>query len=87
MHWDNEPSYNPALKLNADTKTAVKMMIEMENLIKNLPAVDCGACGAPSCKALAEDIVRGEASESDCVIKMREKLSESVNIIMAKEVL
>ena len=25
--------------------------------------LDCGACGAPSCRALAEDIVRGDAKE------------------------
>jgi iron only hydrogenase large subunit-like protein len=78
VRWENEMFYNPALKLNEDTKTAVKMMIEMEKLIKNLPAIDCGACGAPSCKALAEDIVRGEATESDCVIKIREKMLKEV---------
>jgi hypothetical protein len=76
MLWESKLDYNPALKLSEDTKTAVKMMIAMESLIKNLPAIDCGACGAPSCKALAEDIVRGEAAEQDCLIKMREKLSE-----------
>lgn len=76
LHWENEMYHNPALKLNEDKKTAVKMMIEMENLIKKLPAIDCGACGAPSCKALAEDIVRGEAAESDCLIKMRNKMQK-----------
>jgi hypothetical protein len=73
--WETEQSHNPALKLNEDKKTAVKMMIDMENLIKTLPSIDCGACGAPSCKAFAEDVVRGEANENDCIIKMREKLS------------
>ena len=76
MLWESKLHHNPALKLNEDTKTALKMMIEMENIIKNLPAIDCGACGSPSCKALAEDIVRGEAAEQDCLIKMREKLNE-----------
>ena len=76
MLWESKLDYNPALKLNEDTKTAVKMMIAMEKLIKNLPQIDCGACGSPSCKALAEDIVRGESTEQDCLIKMREKLSE-----------
>ena len=29
---------------------------------------DCGACGAPSCRALAEDIVKGNATLQDCRI-------------------
>ena len=36
--------------------------------------LDCGSCGAPTCKALAEDIVRGNASERDCVYYLRENL-------------
>ncbi|MFR1038254.1 MAG: (Fe-S)-binding protein [Clostridium sp.] len=32
------------------------------------------ACGAPSCKALAEDISKGEAKEEDCVYIMKEQL-------------
>ena len=77
LRWENKPVYNPAMKLSEDTKTAVQMMIKMEHLIKNLPSADCGACGAPSCKALAEDIVRGEAAESDCLIKTKEKRGEN----------
>ena len=33
---------------------------------------DCGSCGAPSCRALAEDIVRGEASRNDCIYEFIE---------------
>jgi Na+-translocating ferredoxin:NAD+ oxidoreductase RNF subunit RnfB len=36
-----------------------------------LPGLDCGACGAPDCRALAEDIVKGLADESFCLVKMR----------------
>ena len=46
--------------------------------------MDCGSCGAPTCKALAEDIVRGEASENDCVYYLREnlhRLSEEISIL------
>ena len=46
----------------------------IEALSKQLPGLDCGACGAPSCKALAEDIARGEAKEEDCVYIMKERL-------------
>jgi Na+-translocating ferredoxin:NAD+ oxidoreductase RNF subunit RnfB len=36
--------------------------------------LDCGACGAPTCRAFAEDVVRGTAKASDCVLTMRDEL-------------
>ena len=56
----------------------------VERLCKKLPGLDCGSCGAPTCKALAEDIVRGDASERDCVYYLRDnlhKLSQEVAIL------
>ena len=47
---------------------------QVERLVKKFPGLDCGSCGAPTCKALAEDIVRGNASERDCVYYLRENL-------------
>ena len=35
------------------------------------PGFDCGACGAPGCRNLAEDIVRGKASISHCLFVQR----------------
>ena len=52
--------------------------------MKKFPGLDCGSCGAPTCKALAEDIVRGDARETDCVYYLREnlhKLSEEVSVL------
>ena len=44
----------------------------MDKLLEaKLPKLDCGPCGAPSCKALAEDIVRGFASIHDCMFVTR----------------
>ena len=43
------------------------MMGMVEELAEQLPGLDCGSCGAPTCRALAEDIVRGEASRNDCI--------------------
>ena len=57
---------------------------QVERLCKKFPGLDCGSCGAPTCKALAEDIVRGQASEKDCVYYLREnlhRLSEEVSIL------
>ena len=46
---------------------------EIEN---NLPGLDCGSCGSPSCRALAMDIVNGYASEMNCIFKLNERISE-----------
>ena len=55
---------------------AMKKLESLEKINKELPGLDCGACGAPSCRALAEDIVRGMASETDCIFKLRERVRD-----------
>ncbi len=62
--------------LDEDRVTAISKMSEVENIYKGLPHLDCGSCGAPNCHALAEDIVRGEADEVDCLIKLRNTLGK-----------
>jgi len=47
-------------------------MNQIDELMRKFPGLDCGSCGAPTCQALAEDIVRGEAKETDCVHVLRE---------------
>ena len=42
-------------------------MLEIEKIFNELPHRDCGMCGAPSCRAFAEDIVNGIISkDSKC---------------------
>ncbi len=58
--------------LSKDKKTALRMMSEIKEIFKLLPELDCGSCGSPTCRAFAEDIVKGQASIDGCpVIKMR----------------
>lgn len=71
--WDEGLEYQPVSKLDADRKTAMKKMAEIEKLCKQLPAMDCGSCGCPTCSTLAEDIVKGQASFDDCVILFKER--------------
>ena len=53
------------------------MANRMRKIEKALPGVNCSACGAPSCAALAEDIVRGEARMDTCIfINRHSKASE-----------
>ena len=43
------------------------------NLRAALPGIDCGSCGAPTCRAFAEDVIRGESKLEDCVILQQRK--------------
>ncbi len=57
----------PGLRLDADMRAAMKKLAEIDRLAKALPGRDCGACGSPSCMALAEDIVLGRGRIEDCI--------------------
>ena len=56
---------------------AIRKMSNAEEIYRTFPHLDCGSCGAPNCHALAEDIVNGEAKETDCLIKLRETFNKS----------
>ena len=58
LEWSGNIEYRPILKLDSDFEVAIKKLEELELINENLPGLDCGACGAPSCRALAEDIVK-----------------------------
>ena len=47
---------------------------ERQELEAHLPGLHCGSCGAPSCRAFAEDVVLGRASMDDCIFKVRERM-------------
>lgn len=64
----------PTLKLDTDPRIAEEKLFRLGELEKELPGLDCGACGAPTCRALAEDIVLGRGSIWDCTFKLRERL-------------
>ena len=63
--------YNPANLLSDDRRIARQMMKEIESIRESLPQIDCGSCGAPTCMAFAEDIVKGEATADECTVIMK----------------
>lgn len=66
---------NEVLQLDKDLSTAIKKLELIDKITEDLPGFDCGSCGAPTCRALAEDIVNKRASgEVDCIFKLREKV-------------
>ena len=51
-------------------------MCEIEELTGKLPGLDCGSCGAPSCMAFAEDVVKCQASTDECTVILKRLLKE-----------
>lgn len=84
--WKWNVEYKPVMKLDEDFIVAMRKLEKLERINNNLPGLDCGACGAPSCRALAEDIVRGNANETDCIFKLREKVKNLAEQLMELEV-
>jgi len=64
------------LKLDNDLTKAINKLNLLEEILTKLPGIDCGACGSPSCRSLAEDIVQNKAQLTDCIIILREQLEE-----------
>jgi iron only hydrogenase large subunit-like protein len=58
--------------LDADPGQAMQKARRRNKLFKQLPRKDCGACGAPDCWTLADDIVRGQGFLSNCPFMKKE---------------
>ena len=68
-----EPS--DALQLSGTMKERIAREERIEQLTRSLPGFDCGSCGSPTCRALAEDIENGFANELNCVFLLNERIN------------
>jgi hypothetical protein len=57
------------VRLDADMRKAMDKLAKLDATAKSLPGRNCGVCGAPTCAALAEDIVMGRADISACAYR------------------
>ncbi len=74
LNWETALEYNPVLELGKTKQESFDRYAELEDILEKLPDLDCGSCGAPTCEAFAEDVVRGDAELGDCVVLMRQKM-------------
>jgi Fe-S-cluster-containing hydrogenase component 2 len=58
----------PLSPLDPDIAKAIAKVKERDEIYEALPKIDCGACGSPNCMAFAEDVVKGYAEFSMCVV-------------------
>lgn len=84
MYWNEDVQYEPVFNIGMDIKESIEMTAKIEELCSRFPGLDCGSCGAPTCKSLAEDVVRGVAIEKDCIHILREyihKISDEMSTL------
>jgi hypothetical protein len=78
----------PPKPLDIDLKRAITKISKRKEIISKLPNIDCGACGSPTCKAFAEDIIRGEAEINDCVFfyieELKKKTVNNLKLVKSK---
>ena len=67
--FEDLPTYKPFGRLGNSIAESMRMMTDIQKIKDSLPCIDCGACGAPTCRAFAEDVVKKTARFEDCPIK------------------
>jgi len=73
LSFDHPVSPVESRPLDADPGLAIRKAKRREKIAAGLPRKDCGVCGAPDCRTLADDIVRGLARLADCPFIGKEK--------------
>ena len=67
--FDDLPEYMPISRLSDSIAKSMRMLADIHSFKDTLPGIDCGSCGAPTCRAFAEDVIKGLASSDECPIK------------------
>ena len=75
-YWTKKIKFEPVFRLGSTLQESMEILQKVEAIAARLPGLDCGSCGAPTCKALAEDIVRGDANERDCIHLLKNYLHQ-----------
>jgi Na+-translocating ferredoxin:NAD+ oxidoreductase RNF subunit RnfB len=75
---DEALASRPLRPLDGDIGRAILKMKDRDRIFNGLPGIDCGACGSPSCRSFAEDVVQGEAEQASCVFFHQRELAERI---------
>lgn len=83
LDWTTPVQYEPVFRLGKNFSESITMLNRVEALCNEFPGLDCGACGAPTCRALAEDIVRGDATMDYCIPYLKNHIHKLSNNYMS----
>ncbi|MBU0717245.1 MAG: 4Fe-4S binding protein [Planctomycetes bacterium] len=59
-----------------DLKERVERIKAEEAVAETLPNLNCGLCGAPTCRTFAKDVAAGHALRGDCIFSSNERLQK-----------
>ncbi|MFI3283464.1 MAG: (Fe-S)-binding protein [Erysipelotrichaceae bacterium] len=66
-------------KSTKDFKKRLDYFTKMNQQLQQLPEYDCGACGYPSCRIMAEKILEGKHQLEDCLVLSSKKRGQYEN--------
>lgn len=72
-----------ALQLTGSMAERLQKAAAIEEVNNNLPGLDCGSCGSPSCRTLAWDVVNGFAHEYNCIFKLNSRINSLAQEMIA----
>ena len=67
--FEDLPEYAPISRLGSSLAESMRMMADIQTFKTTLPGIDCGSCGAPTCRAFAEDVIKKTACPEDCRLR------------------
>ena len=71
--FEELPEYDPISRLGSSIAESMRMMADIQKFKSTLPGIDCGSCGAPTCRAFAEDVIKKTACPEDCRLRNAEQ--------------
>ena len=79
FRWQVNPELQDAYKLADDRVEAMEMLAKIEKIYETLPQIDCGKCGSPSCRAFAEDKVKGYIDKDYVCPQMQDQIIGNID--------
>lgn len=77
--FEDLPEYVPISRLSDSIAKSMRMLADIHSFKDTLPGIDCGSCGSPTCRAFAEDVIKGTAEPDGCPIKALKELKGERN--------
>lgn len=60
LEWTEQLEYAPVMSLAGNVEEAMRLMKEIDFICDRLPQLDCGSCGAPTCRGAGGGCQCGE---------------------------
>ena len=76
LRLNGEIEPNNSRQLEGTMRERIERSERINQIEASLPGLDCGSCGSPTCRALAWDIEHGNATELNCVFRLKDRISE-----------